>query len=136
MVRLNISQEVTKLESSSGEFRPTTLKRTIDTTVIVKDKNTVVIGGLIDDSFSNIEYMVPCLGNIPVLGWAFKSMSKSNDKTNLFIFLTPHVVKNPAEADMVYKKKKDQIDKIKEGNIKMYKKKKDKSDSKKLKPSG
>ncbi|MBW2740610.1 MAG: type II secretion system protein GspD, partial [Deltaproteobacteria bacterium] len=122
MVRLNISQEVTKLESSSGEFRPTTLKRTINTTVIVKDKNTVVIGGLIDDSFSNIEYMVPCLGNIPVLGWAFKSMSKSNDKTNLFIFLTPHVIKKPVEADMVYKKKKDQIDKIKEGNIKMYKK--------------
>jgi len=122
MVRLNISQEVTKLESIS-EFRPTTLKRTIDTTVIVKDKNTVVIGGLIDDSFSNTEYMVPCLGNIPVLGWAFKSMSKSNDKTNLFIFLTPHVIKNPAEADMVYKKKKDQIDKIKEGNIKLYKKK-------------
>jgi general secretion pathway protein D len=123
MVRLNISQEVTKLESSSGEYRPTTLKRTIDTTVIVKDKNTVVIGGLIDDSFSNIEYMVPCLGNIPVLGWAFKSMSKSNDKTNLFIFLTPHVIKNSVEADLVYKKKKDQIDKIKEGNIKMYKKK-------------
>ena len=124
MVRLNISQEVTKLEEISGaEFRPTTLKRTIDTTVIVKDKNTVVIGGLIDDSFSNTEYMVPCLGNIPVLGWAFKSMSKSNDKTNLFIFLTPHVIKNPAEADLVYKKKKDQIDKIKEGSIKMYKKK-------------
>ncbi|MDL1987561.1 MAG: type II secretion system secretin GspD [Deltaproteobacteria bacterium] len=122
MVRLNISQEVTKLESKSGEFRPTTLKRTINTTVIVKDKNTVVIGGLIDDSFSNIEYMVPCLGDIPVLGWAFKSMSKSSDKTNLFIFLTPHVIKNPAEADTVYKKKKDQIDKIKEGNIKMYKK--------------
>ncbi len=136
MVRLNIAQEITKLETKIGDPRPTTLKRTIDTTVIVKDKNTVVIGGLIDDSFSNIEYMVPCLGNIPVLGWAFKSMTKSNDKTNLFVFLTPHVIKNPAEADMVYKKKKDQIDKIKEGNIKMYKKKKDKSDSKKLKPSG
>jgi general secretion pathway protein D len=122
MVRLNISQEVTKLESTSELFRPSTLKRTINTTVIVKNKNTVVIGGLIDDSFSNIEYMVPCLGDIPVLGWAFKSMSKSNDKTNLFIFLTPHVIKNPVEADMVYKKKKDQIDKIKEGNIKMYKK--------------
>ncbi len=123
MVRLKIEQEVTKLESSSGEFRPTTLKRTIDTTVIVKDKNTVVIGGLIDDSFSNIEYRVPCLGNIPLLGWAFKSMSKSNDKTNLFVFLTPHVIKNPEEADTVYKEKKDRIDKIKEGNIKMYKKK-------------
>jgi len=129
MVRLNISQEVTKLESTS-EYRPTTLKRTIDTTVIVKDKNTVVIGGLIDDSFSNTEYMVPCLGNIPVLGLAFKSMSKSKDKTNLFIFLTPHVIKSPVEANTVYKKKKDQIDKIKEGTIKMYKKNKDKSDSK------
>lgn len=124
MVRLNIAQEVTKLESIIGDPRPTTLKRTINTTVIVNDKNTVVIGGLIDDSFSNIEYMVPCLGNIPVVGWAFKSMSKSSEKTNLFVFLTPHVIKNPAEADKVYKKKKDQIDKIKEGNIKMYKEKK------------
>ena len=123
MVRLEISQEVTKLESTSGEFRPTTLKRTINTTVIVKDKNTIVIGGLIDDSFSNTEYRVPCLGDIPLLGWAFKSMSKSSEKTNLFVFLTPHVIKNSVEADKVYKKKKDQIDKIKEGNIKMYKKK-------------
>ncbi len=123
MVRLNIAQEVTKLESSSVEFRPTTLKRTIDTTVIVKDNHTVVIGGLIDDSFANLEYKVPCLGDIPVLGWAFKSMSKSSEKTNLFVFLTPHVIKNSGEADKVYKKKKDQIDKIKEGNIKMYKEK-------------
>ena len=125
MVRLKIEQEVTKLGPSTTEteFRPTTLKRTINTTVIVKDKNTVVIGGLIDDILSNTESMVPCLGNIPVLGWAFKTMSKSNDKTNLFVFLTPHVIKNPAEADTIYKKKKDQIDKIKEGNIKMYKKK-------------
>jgi general secretion pathway protein D len=123
MVRLNIAQEVTKLETPIGDLRPTTLTRTINTTVIVKDKNTVVIGGLIDDSFSNTEYRVPCLGDIPVLGWAFKSMSKSSEKTNLFVFLTPHVIKNPVEADKVYKKKKDQIDKIKEGNIKMYKKK-------------
>ena len=120
LVRLNIAQEVTKLESEIGDVRPTTLKRTIDTTVIVKDKNTVVIGGLIDDSFSNTEYRVPCLGNIPVLGWAFKSMVKSNDKTNLFIFLTPHVIKNPVEADTIYKEKKDRIDTIKEGSIKMY----------------
>ncbi len=122
MVRLNIAQEVTKLESTIGDLRPTTLKRTINTTVIVKDKNTVVIGGLIDDSFSNTKYRVPCLGYIPVLRWAFKSMSKSSKKTNLFVFFTPHVIKNPVKANKVYKKKKDQIDEIKEGNIKMYKK--------------
>ena len=119
MVRLNIAQEVTRLESTT-EFRPTTLKRAIDTTVIVKDNSTVVIGGLIDDSFSETEYKVPCLGDIPLFGWIFKSMAKSKDKTNLFVFITPHVIENPAEAEEIYSKKKDQIDKIKEDKIKMY----------------
>ncbi|MEW6673906.1 MAG: type II secretion system secretin GspD, partial [Thermodesulfobacteriota bacterium] len=63
MVRLNISQEVTKLTGATQQLndRPTTLKRTIDTTVIVKDGNTIVIGGLIDDSITATEYKVPCL---------------------------------------------------------------------------
>ena len=124
MVRLKISQEVNKLESTT-EFRPTTLKRTIETTVIVNDKNTIVIGGLIDDSFSKTEYKVPCLGDIPLTGWLFKSRYKGNEKTNLFVFLTPHVIENPAEAKEIYRKKKDHIDKIKEGKIKMYKKTKE-----------
>ncbi len=119
MVRLDIAQEVTRLESTT-EFRPTTLKRAIDTTVIVKDNSTVVIGGLIDDSFSETEYKVPCLGDIPLFGWIFKSMAKSKDKTNLFVFLTPHVIENPSEAEEIYSKKKDQIDNVKEDKIKMY----------------
>lgn len=121
MVRLNIFQEVNKLESTT-EFRPTTLKRTIETTVIVNDKSTIVIGGLIDDSFSRTEYKVPCLGDIPLIGWLFKSRYKGREKTNLFVFLTPHVIENPAEAKEIYRSKKDYIDKIKEGKIKMYKK--------------
>lgn len=120
MVRLNIVQEVTTLESKIGVPRPTTLKRTIDTTVIVKDKNTVVIGGLIGDSFTVIEYKTPCLGDIPGFRWLFRSTFRDRKKTNLFVFLTPHVIKSPAEADKIYQKKKDQIDKIKAGNIKMY----------------
>jgi len=122
MVRLNISQEVTKRESTTEQDRPTTLKRTIETTVIVNDKNTIVIGGLIDDSFSKTEYKVPCLGDIPLTGWLFKSRYKGREKTNLFVFLTPHVIESPAEAKEIYRKKKDHIDKIKEGKIKMYKK--------------
>ena len=123
MVRLNISLESTKLDelaSIIGNDRPTTLKRTIDNTVIVKDKSTVVIGGLIDDSFSKTEYKVPCLGDIPLLNFLFKSTSKAGDKTNLFVFIVPHVIENPAEAEGIYQKKKDQIDQIREGNIKMY----------------
>ena len=121
-VRLNISQEITKLDelAGTGENRPTTLKRTINTTVIIHDKSTVVIGGLIDDGFSMTKYKTPCLGDIPGFGWLFKSLSKASEKTNLFVFLTPHVVENPLEAEEIYNIKKGQIDKIKEGKIKMY----------------
>jgi general secretion pathway protein D len=120
MVRLDISLEVTDLESTT-DFRPTTLKRTVETTVIVKDNHTVVIGGLIDDSISTIEYKVPCLGEIPILGALFSSMSDASNKTNLYIFLTPRVLKTPAEATDLYEQKKVQIDAIKEGAIKIYK---------------
>ncbi|MBN1932894.1 MAG: type II secretion system secretin GspD [Desulfobacterales bacterium] len=120
LVRMNISLEVTDLESTE-DFRPTTLKRTVDTTVIVKDNHTVVIGGLIDDSFSAAQYRVPCLGDIPVLSWLFKSMANSNSKTNLFVFITPRVIKDPVEAEEIYRKKKSQIDTIEAGQIKMYK---------------
>jgi general secretion pathway protein D len=124
-VRLKINQEVTKLEDPSGgaaesSTRPTTLKRTIETTVIVHDKNTVVIGGLIDEGFTTTTDKVPCLGSIPGLGWLFKSRSNSRDKTNLYVFLTPHVVQNPNEADVLYRKKRTDIETIKEGRIKLY----------------
>ncbi|MBW2343295.1 MAG: hypothetical protein JRF53_04665 [Deltaproteobacteria bacterium] len=58
---------------------------------------------------------------MPILGWLFRSNSRTGDKTNLFIFLTPHIIENPTEAAEVYKEKKEQIDTIKEGGIKMYK---------------
>jgi len=124
LVRLYISEESTKLDelASTVNERPTTLKRTIETTVIVKDRSTLVIGGLIDDSFTKTEIKVPCLGDIPLLNLLFKSVSKAGDKTNLFVFITPHVVKHPSEAEEIYQKKKGQIDEIQEGNIKMYEK--------------
>ncbi len=111
MVRLDISQEFSQLESTT-DFRPTTLKRTLDTTVIVHDNNTVVIGGLIGDAFSKTEYRIPCLGDIPIAGWLFRSMNKQGEKTNLFVFLTPHVIKNPAEARRIYERKKEAFEKL------------------------
>ena len=124
LVRLYIYQESTKLDeqATTSADRPTTLKRTVDTTVIVKDTNTVVIGGLIDDSFSETRYAVPCLGDIPLLGYLFKTTARGGDKTNLYVFITPHVVENPAEAKAILDSKKDEIDQIKEGKIKMYEK--------------
>jgi len=114
LVRLTIGLEVSALESTT-DFRPTTLKRTIDTTVIVDDKSTIVIGGLIDDTNSVAEYKVPLLGDIPVLGWLFKYQNRSQQKTNLYIFLTPHVINNPAEAATVYGQKKTTMDTLRGG---------------------
>jgi general secretion pathway protein D len=119
MVRLNVALEVSALESTT-DFRPTTLKRTVETTVMVKDSSTVVIGGLIDDNFSQTEYKVPCLGDIPGLGWLFKTRSKGNEKSNLFIFITPRVIQNPEEATNILESKKTKMDEMREMQIKLY----------------
>jgi general secretion pathway protein D len=125
LVRMNLSLEVTNIDLTStlttSSTLPVTQKRTVDTTVIVKDNQTVVIGGLIDDSTSTNTTKVPVLGDIPILGWLFRSTAQSNQKTNLYIFLTPRVIKSPAEADDVFFKKKGEIDTIREGQIKLYK---------------
>jgi general secretion pathway protein D len=119
-IRLELIQEVTKLETTTDQFQPTTLKRTIETVVEVNDKNTVVIGGLIDESLSKTEYRVPCLGSIPGLGWLFKSMANANEQTNLFVFLTPQVMAAPEEAAEFYEDQKDKLRHVPEKSIKLY----------------
>lgn len=123
LVRLDVYQEVTKLDNANEQSndRPTTLKRQIDTTLIVEDGHTIVIGGLIDETLSRAEYSVPCLGGIPGLGYLFKTLSSGEDRTNLYVFLTPRVVKNPLEAREIYDEKKKEIDTIKKGDVKLYK---------------
>ena len=119
-VRLKIYQEVSQVVEQAAIGLPTTLKRQTETTVIVKDTHTVVIGGLIDETLSRTRYRVPCLGNIPLFGWLFKSVGRTSDRSNLFVFLTPHIIENPEEAQKIYDEKKGQIDRIKAGVIKMY----------------
>ena len=114
---------MSELESIAGAGQPTTLKRTVETTVIVEDANTVVIGGLIDDSHTVTQQKIPLLGDVPILKWLFRTETKSSTKTNLFVFLTPHVVKNSIEAKTIYTRKREQISHIKEGHIKMYNRK-------------
>ncbi|MBN2437738.1 MAG: type II secretion system protein GspD, partial [Deltaproteobacteria bacterium] len=64
-------------------------------------------------------YQVPLLGDIPILGWLFKSRSKGRDKSNLFIFITPHVVRNQDEAAAIYRKKLEDVGNVEEGVIRM-----------------
>ena len=119
-VRLKISQEVSQvvsLDERTGQ--PTTLKREAKTTVVIKDGQTVVIGGLIDETGNKTNYKVPILGDIPILGYFFRSKTESLDKKNLYIFLTPHIVENPEEAQELYENKKSNIYAVQEGAISM-----------------
>jgi len=118
-VRLKIAQEVSQVLSTDISGQPTTLIREAKTTVVIKDGQTVVIGGLIDETDNKTNYNVPFFGRIPILGHLFRSKTKSMDKKNLYIFLTPHIIENPVEANEVYEDKKGHIDSIKEGVIRM-----------------
>jgi general secretion pathway protein D len=119
MVRLELSLEISNVTGAG--LAPTTSKRTVETTAIVKDKFTVVLGGLIDDKLDKTVTKIPCLGDIPLLKYLFSATNNANEKTNLYIFLTPRVIQSPGEATKVSNKKRDQIDKLREENIKLYK---------------
>jgi general secretion pathway protein D len=122
-IRLKISQQVTKVTSAAGIPTPTTLKRTAKTTVVVKDNETIVIGGLVGDSTQDNTYKVPWLGDIPILGWFFKTHSTSREKTNLYVFLTPHIVRTQQEAASLYQEKRETMGEVVEGIIKLNDKK-------------
>jgi general secretion pathway protein D len=102
-LRLEIVTEVVRLKDAGDT--PTTFKRTATTTVILNDNDTVVIGGIIGQDATENEWKIPLLGDIPVLGWLFKTHSTTNRKTNMFIFITPRIVRNPADVISVTLKK-------------------------------
>jgi general secretion pathway protein D len=80
------------------------------------------LGGLIDNKVSSTVYKIPCLGDIPGLGYLFSNRGKTSTKTNLYVFLTPKVIQTSAEARKIYKSKRDEIEAIQEENIKLYRK--------------
>ena len=118
-VRLKLNQKVSKVTTGADIARPTTLKREAKTTVVVKDKETIVIGGLLGDSTDVGTSGVPCLSSIPVMGWLFKSVSRAREKTNLYVFITPHIIRTQKDAADLYKEKRDSMGEVVEGVIKL-----------------
>ncbi|MBI5665175.1 MAG: hypothetical protein HZC49_08855 [Nitrospirae bacterium] len=108
-VKLDIFQEISSVKSASDDILtsvgPTTTKRATKTSVLVKDGRTVVIGGLMQERDEESVTKVPLLGDIPLIGWLFKFKSVSNQKTNLLIFLSPHVVKEPDQLTQLTEEK-------------------------------
>lgn len=101
-IRLDINQEISAVAPSKGQaIDLVTTKRAAKTSVVVKDNETVVIGGLIQDQENDVVSKVPFLGDIPGLGWLFKTTNKVRSKTNLMILLIPHIVKEAADLAAV-----------------------------------
>lgn len=103
-IRLEINQEISAVkptDATLGAADLITSKRAAKTSIVIKDNETVVIGGLIQDQENENVSKVPFLGDIPGLGWLFKIKSKSRQKTNLMILLTPHIVKDAADLAAV-----------------------------------
>lgn len=101
-VKLDIYQEISAVKESKGQATDlVTTKRSAKTSVVVKDKDTVVIGGLIQEQMQETVDKIPLLGDIPLLGWLFKTKHMERTKTNLMIVLTPRIVRGAQEMSEV-----------------------------------
>jgi len=105
-VRLEIEQESSAPGAPEGALGVVPIiTRTASTTVVVKDQQTVVIGGLTRDETVVSRDKVPVLGDIPVLGFLFSRTNKTKRKTNLLLILTPHVIREQADLRRIFERK-------------------------------
>jgi general secretion pathway protein D len=102
-IKLEIQQEVSSVSQSTvtGASDLITNKRALETTVVVDDGNTVVLGGLIKDDIQRNRQKVPGLGSIPILGALFRYKSDTKVKTNLMVFLRPTIIRSPLDSHRV-----------------------------------
>jgi general secretion pathway protein D len=106
-VTLKIFEEISAIQATvtagidPRQVGPTTSKRTAKTTVVVDSKQTIVIGGLFRDDADASVQKVPCIGDIPLLGKLFSRTQDNTRKTNLVIFLTPHIVRTAEDMKRI-----------------------------------
>jgi general secretion pathway protein D len=106
-VSLDVKQVVAKIGEeygTTGEY--TFLKREAETSVLVKDKQTIILGGLIRDDSKETINKIPLLGDIPFLGAFFRHKTTKIEKTELMVFITPYVVFTPEEAEELTEEQK------------------------------
>jgi general secretion pathway protein D len=105
-VRLEISQESSSAGAAVGKLGAVPInKRIANTTVVVADQQTVVIGGLMHDEKTTSAEKIPVLGDIPILGTFFRSTKTSKQKANLLLFLTPHVIRDQSDLRRIFERK-------------------------------
>ncbi len=104
-IRMELEEELSEVKDTSNPLGPTTTKRSAKTVVVVKDQQTVVVGGLMRDKIDMGESKIPILGDIPVIGWLFRSKRSQKTKTNLLLFLTPYVIESQADFRSIFERK-------------------------------
>lgn len=100
---LNPSIEAVIDPGTSGQYTPTIAKREVSTTVTVPDGQTIVISGLIREDRTEVVRKVPLLGDIPLIRFLFRSKTTSAQRTNLLVFVTPHLIKTMTAAQALTK---------------------------------
>ncbi len=110
-VRLEISQKIQDVTDfvqqnlgAIGYVVPVVSSRNVDTTISIGDSQTIIIGGLVSNKTIESIKKVPLLGDIPIIGAAFKNRSKEVQKTTLFIFLTPHIIEDTRKLGHITQK--------------------------------
>jgi general secretion pathway protein D len=104
-VLLEVKHSNNDLVSDDSLMGPTWSTRTIETRVVVKDQQTVVIGGLMQDKDTTDITSVPILGDIPVLGHLFRYTKKRKIKTNLLVMLTPYIIRDSLDLEQIRAKR-------------------------------
>ena len=104
-VTLEIDQVIEEIESIDPQVGPTTSKRSIKSTVVVQDQNTVVVGGLQKTRQINNVSAIPWLGEIPVIGYFFRTTKRDRERRNLLLLLTPHVIEGPDDFRAIFQRK-------------------------------
>ena len=108
-VKLTIYQEVSSVQASSVNSTTglITNKRSIESNVLVQDGGIIVLGGLLQDEYSNNEEKVPLLGDIPFIGALFRSDTRTRKKTNLMVFMRPVVMRDATSGDALTQSRYD-----------------------------
>ncbi len=104
-VKMVIEQETSSVIPGTEEIGIATRKRSVKTTVLVDDGGILVLGGLIQDEVSDSESKIPLLGDIPVIGFLFRSQKTTKTKANLMIFIRPSILRDNKDAAFVTNEK-------------------------------
>lgn len=112
-VRLQILQKITDvIPGSNSDLGPTLDQKKVETVVLANNRQTIVIGGLIDDKATVSTQKVPLLGDIPVVGSLFRTRRTEKSKSNLIVFITPYIVRERKDYLSILKKKLDERNKF------------------------